>query len=44
MSIERDIKDYLSDIQESIKDIKNFVAGMDFTHFSADRKTLCHID
>lgn len=40
MSIERDIKDYLIDIQDSIKDIKDFVAGMDFIHFSSDRKTV----
>jgi len=40
MSIERDIKDYLTDIQESIRDIKDFVAGMDFARFSSDRKTV----
>ena len=40
MSIERDTKDYFIDIQDSIRDIKDFVAGMDFIHFSSDRKTV----
>lgn len=43
MSIERDIKDYLTDIQESIRDIKDFVAGINFDHFSSDRnRERCH--
>ena len=43
MSIERDIKDYLIDIQESIRDINDFVADMDFAHFSSDRKTVAAV-
>lgn len=29
MSVNRDIDDYLQDIQESISDIRTFIAGLD---------------
>jgi uncharacterized protein with HEPN domain len=37
--IERDYRDYLQDMIDSIGDIENFTAGLDFEAFSQDRKT-----
>ena len=40
MSAERIIDDYLSDILESIEDIKQFTASMSFDDFATDKKTI----
>lgn len=37
--MERDYRDYLQDILDSIKDIENFTTDMNFEGFSQDRKT-----
>ncbi|AMV71550.1 hypothetical protein DBW_1176 [Desulfuromonas sp. DDH964] len=39
MSIKREVRDYLEDILQSVQDIREFVAGMDFPQFHSDRKT-----
>jgi uncharacterized protein with HEPN domain len=39
MSTRREVRDYLEDILQSILDIREFVAGMDFQQFQSDRKT-----
>ncbi|MCX5909826.1 MAG: DUF86 domain-containing protein [Deltaproteobacteria bacterium] len=36
----RDYRDYIEDILDSIKDIYDFVAGMEFEEFSKDKKTI----
>ena len=36
---ERQVLDYLNDILESISDIKEFVAGIDYESFLRDKKT-----
>jgi uncharacterized protein with HEPN domain len=36
----RDYRDYLKDIADSVSDIKNFVSGMKFEDFKNDRKTI----
>jgi uncharacterized protein with HEPN domain len=36
----RDYRDYINDILESINDIENFVAGMNYEDFKEDRKTI----
>lgn len=36
---ERQVLDYLNDILESISDIKEFVAGIDYENFLRDKKT-----
>lgn len=40
MSTEREIRDYLNDILESISDLRAFTEGLDFDDFCADRKTV----
>ncbi len=40
MSTKREIRDYLSDILESISDLRTFTEGLDFDAFCADRKTI----
>jgi uncharacterized protein with HEPN domain len=40
MSEERQIQDYLSDILESITDIKDFIQGMTREDFDKDKKTI----
>ena len=37
--IKRTIIDYLEDIENSIKDIENFISGFDYKTFKKDRKT-----
>jgi len=37
---DRDIRDYLKDILDSITDIENFVGNMTYEEFIKDRKTL----
>ncbi len=37
--VERDYRDYLQDIIDSINDIGNFIEGMTFDDFKKDRKT-----
>ena len=37
---DRNVIDYLNDILESIKDIRNFTAVMDCENFINDRKTM----
>jgi uncharacterized protein with HEPN domain len=39
MSLERDVRDYLDDILQSIADIREFIAAMSYDQFAADRKT-----
>ncbi|MBI2574478.1 DUF86 domain-containing protein [Candidatus Woesearchaeota archaeon] len=36
----RDYRDYISDIWESISDIENFAAGLNFNDFLKDKKTI----
>ena len=36
----RDLRDYVSDILNSMMEIQEFTAGMDFKSFSSDRKTI----
>ena len=38
--VERDYRDYLQDIIDSINDIGNFIEGMAFDDFKEDRKTV----
>jgi uncharacterized protein with HEPN domain len=40
MNAERDFTDYLSDILSAIEAIEQFVQGMDYAQFAADRKTI----
>lgn len=40
MSSNREIKDFIFDIQESIIDIQTFVVDMTFDDFASDRKTI----
>ncbi len=40
MSAEREIRDYLNDIAESIEDIRSFTEGSSFDDFVADKKTI----
>ena len=40
MSPEREVRDYLNDILQSIADIRMFIAGMSYDQFTADRKTI----
>ncbi len=40
MKSQRDIKDYLEDIQDAIAKIEEFTSGMDFDEFSRDKKTV----
>jgi uncharacterized protein with HEPN domain len=40
MSPKREILDYLTDIADAIDAAQSFVAGMDFTQFHADRRTV----
>jgi len=40
MSPERDVRDYLSDILQSIEDIRSFTSGMSFAQFTSDKKTI----
>ena len=40
MSDDRLLQDYLNDIRESIDDIAEFVAGMNFEEFANDKKTV----
>lgn len=40
MSTNREIRDFIFDIQESITDIQNFVVDMTFDNFASDRKTI----
>jgi|SRR5208283_1926171 len=40
MSEERLLQDYLNDIHESIRDIKEFTKGLTFDDFAGDRKTI----
>lgn len=39
MSRNREIRDFIFDIQESIADIRRFVTDMTFDNFASDRKT-----
>ena len=39
MSTDRDIRDYIDDISDSIADIRSFVPSMTYEEFIADRKT-----
>jgi len=36
----RDYRDYLQDILDSVKDIEEFIIGMNFEEFMKDRKTI----
>lgn len=36
----RDVRDYLNDISEMIKDIEDFTAGISYEGFGSDKKTL----
>jgi uncharacterized protein with HEPN domain len=38
--MKREIRDYISDILESIKDVSDFTLNMDFKDFTNDRKTI----
>ena len=40
MSTNRDIRDYMFDIRDSINDIRSFVLNMNYEDFEADRKTI----
>ncbi len=40
MSTNRDIRDYIIDIRDSINDIRSFVLNMTYVDFAADRKTV----
>ena len=40
MSTNRDIRDYIFDIRDSINDIRSFVLNMNYEDFEADRKTV----
>ena len=40
MSTNRDIRDYIFDIRDSINDIRSFVLNMSYEDFAADRKTV----
>ena len=40
MSTERDTRDFLIDIRESINDIRDFVSGITYEVFLSDRKTI----
>ena len=40
MSTNRDIRDYIFDISDSINDIRSFVLNMNYEDFEADRKTV----
>lgn len=40
MSPKREVRDYLNDILQSIADIRDFIAGMSYDRFTADRKTI----
>jgi len=37
---ERDYRDYIQDIIESIKEVDSFIMGMDFEDFANDKKTI----
>ncbi len=36
----KEVRDYLADILEAIRDIHTFVEGLDFVGFAADKKTI----
>jgi uncharacterized protein with HEPN domain len=38
MSVEREIRDYLDDIAESVEDIRSFTEGLSFDDFVKDKK------
>jgi hypothetical protein len=40
MSTERDIRDFIFDMRDSISDIQSFVLHMNFADFVSDRKTV----
>ena len=40
MSTDRELRDFVSDIHQSISDIQDFISDMDFEVFKADRKTV----
>lgn len=40
MSGDRDIRDYLDDILESVEDIHSFTKGLNFDDFVAEKKTI----
>ena len=40
MSTNRDIRDFMFDISDSISDLRSFVSNMTFEDFTADRKTV----
>jgi uncharacterized protein with HEPN domain len=40
LSTNRDIRDYIFDIRDSINDIRSFVLNMSYEDFAADRKTV----
>ena len=40
MSTNRDIRDYIFDIRDSINDIRSFVLNMTYEDFATDRKTV----
>ena len=40
MSTNRDIRDYILDIRDSINDIRSFVLNMNYENFAEDRKTV----
>jgi uncharacterized protein with HEPN domain len=40
LSTNRDIRDYIFDIRDSINDIRSFVLNMGYEDFAADRKTV----
>jgi len=40
LSTNRDIRDYIFDIRDSINDIRSFVLNMNYEDFEADRKTV----
>jgi uncharacterized protein with HEPN domain len=40
MSAEREIRDYLDDIAESVEDIRSFTEGLSFDDFVTDKKTI----
>ncbi len=42
MSTDREIRDYLSDILESISDLRYLTEEMDFDVFCADKKSINH--
>jgi len=40
LSTDRDLRDYILDIRDSINDIRSFILNMNYEDFKADRKTV----